>query len=53
MRDDRAYFERRADDELGMAQKATDPAVVKIHYALLKSYLKLLHALRDRPGRIA
>lgn len=38
--DDRRYFERRAERELELAQRATKPEVVKIHVTLAEAYLE-------------
>jgi hypothetical protein len=40
---DRAYLERRAEDELDLAQRADHPAAVKAHYDLLGLYLDQLY----------
>lgn len=42
---DVAYFYRRAEAELEMAQAAEHPAAVKAHYLLATHYLDNLHAL--------
>ena len=54
--EDRLYWERRAKDALDLAQRAIDPAVVRVHYELLSLYLDRLfpagdgsHARPDRP----
>ena len=39
MRDDRAYYERRAEEALGMAEKAAAPQAVQAHYELACHYL--------------
>ncbi|WP_420140906.1 hypothetical protein [Sphingomonas sp.] len=41
--DDRPYFERRAEEELDLAQRAAHPAAVKAHYDLLSHYLDQLY----------
>ena len=38
--EDVAYFYRRAEDELEMAQKAELPKVVAAHYQLASAYLE-------------
>jgi hypothetical protein len=40
--DDLAYFERRAEQELQLAQQASDPQVVDAHYRLAELYLERL-----------
>lgn len=40
--DDLAYFERRAEQELQLAQQAVDPQVVAAHYRLAELYLERL-----------
>ena len=37
--DDLEYFQRRAEQELELAQKADVPAVVSAHYGLAEKYL--------------
>ena len=37
--DDLAYFERRAEEELELAQRSNHPEVVKRHYLLAGLYL--------------
>lgn len=37
--DDLEYFQRRAEEELELAQKADVPAVVSAHYELAENYL--------------
>lgn len=41
--EDAAYFQRRAEEELEMAQKATRPDVVAAHVALADAYLERIH----------
>ena len=43
-----AYLQRRAEEELEMAQKATRPEVVAAHVALADAYLARLHAPASR-----
>lgn len=51
MEGDRAYFYDRAEAELKLAQRATDPAVVKAHYQLAGFYLDRVYgAGDDRPS---
>jgi hypothetical protein len=40
---DRAYFQRRAEEELARAQKAQDERAVRSHYQLAAYYLDLVH----------
>jgi len=42
--DDRAYFERRAEEEIERARECTDPRTVAIHYALSELYLERIGA---------
>jgi hypothetical protein len=41
--DEPSYFERRAEDELAAAQKATHPRAVRAHYILASHYLDRLY----------
>ena len=41
--EDILYFERRAEAELELAQRATDSRVVKAHYELAAQYLERIH----------
>ena len=38
-----AYYQQRAEAELQMAQRATDPAVGKAHYQMAGFYLDRIH----------
>ena len=38
--EDRAYFERRAEEEIERARESSDPRSVAIHYALSELYLE-------------
>ena len=38
--DDCDYYSRRAEQQLELAQQATDPAVCQSHYALANLYLE-------------
>lgn len=40
---DKAYFQRRAEEELDLAQKAQDERAVRSHYQLAAYYLDLVH----------
>ncbi len=42
-RDDPDYLERRAEAQLELAQSATDPRAVQVHYQLANSYLDLIY----------
>ena len=42
--DDRAYFERRAGEEIERARESDDPRCVAIHYALSELYLERVNA---------
>jgi hypothetical protein len=44
--DDLAYFERRAEQELQLAQQAVDPQVVAAHYRLAELYLERVSTKR-------
>ena len=41
--DDLAYFERRAEMELELAQRASDTKAVQAHYELANAYLDRIH----------
>ena len=41
--DDLAYFERRAEQEIALAQRAEDSRAVQAHYALANFYLDKIH----------
>jgi hypothetical protein len=40
IRNDREYFEARAEAELRIAQESEDPAVVRVHYQLAELHLE-------------
>jgi hypothetical protein len=42
-RDDRDYFEKRAEDEIALAQRATHAGVVRAHYELATAYLERIY----------
>lgn len=46
--DDQAYFERRAEAEIALAQAARHARVVKAHYELASAYLDRIHG--DSPA---
>jgi hypothetical protein len=41
--DDVIYYERRAEAELALAQRATDAEAVQAHYEMATAYLELIH----------
>jgi hypothetical protein len=43
IREEREYLERRAEDELDLAQRASHPVAVRAHYELLGFYLDRLY----------
>jgi hypothetical protein len=47
-RNDRSYYERRAEDELKAAEASDHPRAVKAHYMLAGYYLDLVHAQAER-----
>jgi len=42
LKDDRSYYQHRAEVELECAQKATTPEVVRAHHQLAEAYLERL-----------
>jgi hypothetical protein len=42
-----SYFERRAEEEIALAQQASHQAVVRAHYELASAYLERIHG--DEP----
>jgi hypothetical protein len=61
-REDPAYYERRAEEQLELAQSSLIPSAVKAHYDLANLYLEKLEAaeakaeaerraLRDQPAK--
>lgn len=46
---DRAYFYRRAETELALAQRAKTPAAVKSHYLIANEYLERAYADGEAP----
>ena len=46
---DRAYFYRRAETELELAQRAKTPAAVKSHYTIANEYLERAYADGEPP----
>ncbi len=52
--EDRAYFERRAEEEIERARESADPRSVAIHYALSELYLERIGAAAGRAdGEVA
>jgi len=45
--DDFDYLEQRAEEEISLAQVATDPRVVQAHYQLANAYLDRIHGEED------
>jgi hypothetical protein len=41
--DDFAYFQRRAEDEIEAAQRASHSRAVQAHYSLASAYLDRIH----------
>jgi len=44
-REDAAYFERRAEAQIALAQRSTDSRAVQAHYELATHYLDRVYAL--------
>ncbi len=49
MRDDKDYFEKRAEAEIAMAQRATHASVVRAHYELATAYLDRIYGEAQTP----
>ncbi len=49
--DDASYFQRRAEQEVEQAQRATQPEVVAVHYALANHYLERMAQSKDESDR--
>ena len=49
-KDDRFYYQRRAEVELERAQSATLPSVVRAHYQLAEAYLGKVGS--DEPAKV-
>ena len=47
--EDRDYFEKRAEAEIALAQRATHSSVVRAHYELASAYLDLIYGETQRP----
>jgi hypothetical protein len=41
--DDESYFEKRAEQEIELAQRANDHRAVQAHYQLASAYLDKIH----------
>ena len=41
--EDREYWERRAEEQILLAQSASHKAVVRAHYELANQYLDMIH----------
>jgi hypothetical protein len=50
MTDDRDYFERRAETEIKLAQRATHARAVSAHYQMASAYLDRIHGDTPRPA---
>jgi len=50
MSDDRDYFERRAETEIKLAQRATHASAVNAHYQMASAYLDRIHGETPRPA---
>ena len=48
--DDHAYFQRRAEAEIELAQRARHQRVVQAHYELASAYLDRIHADAGEPA---
>jgi hypothetical protein len=48
--EDQDYFERRAEDEIRLAQQADHQKVVQAHYELASAYLDRLHGETPKSG---
>ena len=46
--EDILYYERRAETEIELAQRARDSRAVKAHYDLANAYLEKIHGDKDR-----
>lgn len=46
-----AYLTARAEAELALAQQATSPAVVQVHYELATAYLERIYEADESAGR--
>ena len=48
--EDREYYERRAEQEIELAQRSGHAGAVSAHYRLASAYLDLIHGDSPRPG---
>ena len=48
--DDVAYFQRRAEDEIEAAQRASNSEAVQAHYTLASAYLDRIHGDAPQSG---
>jgi hypothetical protein len=48
--DEQAYYERRAEAEIALAQQARNARAVKAHYELASAYLDRIHGDNPTPG---
>jgi hypothetical protein len=44
------YYQRRAEAEIELAQRANCPQVVQAHYELASAYLNIIHGDNPDPG---
>jgi hypothetical protein len=44
------YYQRRAEAEVALAQRASHQAVVRVHYELASAYLDRIHGDTPRAG---
>ena len=51
--EDLEYYERRAEQEIELAQQADHALAVRAHYELASAYLDLVHGDSPRPERNA
>ena len=47
-RDDLDYYERRAEAEIALAQRATHASVVRAHYELASAYLDRIYGSSEQ-----
>ena len=50
MADDLEYYERRAEQEIELAQQADHNGAVQAHYQLATAYLDMIHGDSPDPG---
>ena len=48
--EDGAYYQKRAEEEVELARRSTDPVVVQFHYAMTELYLERLHGASAADG---